>query len=498
MEKQDNVLSTCEFVCKNGQDQKRRPRGKAARIGSAERWHTDDGGLPKDRWNRWTRTRVALVILIVLWGPSPAHGEAFRVLDQGAAASGQGTAFAAQADDPSALHYNPAGMTQLKGIQAYFGTLLVGGYYDYTSPGGTKFRGDLDGTIAFPPPANFYVTASFDKSDHEPLRRLSLGLGVNSPFGLIINYPEDVPFAALDTFATLPMIDIKPTMAYQVTDSLSIGAGLDIYTFASFLGEGAAEVQAVPAPGTTAELHIRDTAVGYNIGVLLTPWRTDGKPRLNLAFVYRSQTTLNLTGQFLVNGAVAADAAVDLHLPQIFTSGVALWPVRNDRREWELEVDVDYADWSSFNNLDIRLSTGATLPEPRDWNGVFVTKVGTEYKWLKPALLPDWDVAARFGYIRSETPVPDQTFEPAVPDADYNSFSVGLGFLCKDQGRFLGWIPCGGPDGGPLGIRGIGFDVAYKNQLYESRTITNNFRPVVNGTWETALHAGVFNLRFIF
>jgi len=292
------------------------------------------------------------------------------------------------------------------------------------------------------------------------------------------------------------MIDIKPTMAYRVTDTLSIGGGLDIYTFASFLGEGAAEFRG--NVGATTELRLRDTAVGYNVGVLWTPWKTDNNPRLNLALVYRSQTTLNLHGQFLVGGGVFADAAVDVKLPQIVTGGLAYWPVRDNDHEWKMEVDVDYADWSSFNNLDIRLSNGTTLPEPRDWKGVFITKIGTEYKWLKPALLPDWDVAARFGYIRSETPVPDVNFEPAVPDADYNSFSVGLGFLCKGQGRFLGWIPCGGPNGGPLGIKGIGFDVAYKNQLYESRTITNNQRPVVNGTWETTLHAGVFNLRVNF
>jgi long-chain fatty acid transport protein len=44
--------------------------------------------------------------------PQTILAEGFRILDQGAAATGQGAAFSAQADDPSALHYNPAGMTQ--------------------------------------------------------------------------------------------------------------------------------------------------------------------------------------------------------------------------------------------------------------------------------------------------------------------------------------------------------------------------------------------------
>ncbi|MBA5867429.1 MAG: long-chain fatty acid transporter [Nitrospira sp. CR1.3] len=443
---------------------------------------------------RWS----SFAVLLVLGVPAVSHGEAFRVLDQGAAASGQGTAFAAQADDPSALHYNPAGMTQLQGVQFYGGLLLVGGSYNYTSPAGANYKGDLDGSIAWPPPIHFYLTASLDKYDIGFLKNLTLGIGVNSPYGLMINWPQNVPFSALDTRATLPMLDIKPTMAYRFNDYLSIGGGLDIYTFASIAGEGAGQVNSFIPPSTNVELRVKDTAVGYNVGVMLTPWRTDGKPRLNLAFVYRSQTTLNLNGNFLVNGGLLADARVDFTLPNIYTGAVAYWPIRDEEREWKLEVDIDYADWHSFKQLNIQLSNGVTLPEPRNWNGVFIAHVGTEYKWLRPAVLPDWEVAARFGYIRSQTPVPEQTFEPAVPDANYNSFSVGLGFLCKDQGRFLGFIKCTTPIIGPVGIKGIGFDVAYKNQIYESRTITNNIRPIVNGTYDTILHAGVMSLRINF
>jgi long-chain fatty acid transport protein len=452
-----------------------------------------------DFWASHERARIAIsTLLCIFFTALDARGEAFRILDQCAAASGQGTAFSAQADDPSALHYNPAGMTQLEGVQVYAGTLLVGGHYDYTSPTGTTFRGNVDGTVAFPPPINVYLTGNLKNLNLRPLKNLTLGLGLNSPFGLIVNYPKQVPFSALDTRATLPLLDIKPTAAYRVNEYLSIGGGLDIYTFASFAGEGAAEVQSFVPPGTNLELRVKDSAVGWNVGVLITPWRTNEKPRLNLAFVYRSHTTLNLKGGFLVNGGLFADAAVDFHLPQIFTWGVALWPVRDDHREWKFEVDVDYADWSSFKNLDIRLSNGTTLSEPRDWKGVFIIRVGTEYKWLNPAILPNWEIAARLGYIRSETPVPSRTFEPAVPDADYNSFSVGLGFLCSRRGRFLGWIPCSSAHDSILGIKAIALDVAYKNQLYESRTINDNIRPVVNGTWDTALHAGVFNVRFKF
>lgn len=443
--------------------------------------------------------RWFLIAMFVTCGtPSLSHSEAFRVLDQGAAASGQGTAFAAQADDPSAVHYNPAGITQLPGVQFYGGIMLVGGHYDYTSPNHTSYRANLDGTIAVPPPVNFYITTNLSRVGTAFFKNLSIGLGLNSPYGLIINYPRDVPFRALNTGATLPLLDIKPTLAYRVNDYLSIGGGVDIYTFTSLAGAGALQSHSLVPPNTALELNAKDTAFGYNVGLLLTPWRTEGQPRLNVVVVYRSQATLNLQGELLRNGVRYADAEVDLTLPEIVTGAVAYWPIRDAVREWKLEVDIDYANWHSFKQVDLRQSNGTVQQKPRNWNGVFIIRTGTEYKWIRPSILPEWDITARLGYIRSQTPVPERTFEPAVPDANYNSFSLGLGFHCKGKGNFLGFIKCQNHLVGPVTLKGIGLDLAYKNQIYESRTITNNIQPVVNGTWETLLHAGVMSIRMNF
>src|SRR5262245_13304238 len=74
---------------------------------------------------------LALIVGAIV--PAVAHGEAFRLLDHGAAATAQGAAFAAQADDPSAIHYNPAGMTQLERFQIYTGVNLVSGTTDFTN-----------------------------------------------------------------------------------------------------------------------------------------------------------------------------------------------------------------------------------------------------------------------------------------------------------------------------------------------------------------------------
>ena len=74
------------------------------------------------------RTRLVFLLLatVTLYtSPTTVQAQTPRLQGQSASAAGMGNAFVAQADDPSALHYNPAGMTQLHGFQNLFGTSLI-------------------------------------------------------------------------------------------------------------------------------------------------------------------------------------------------------------------------------------------------------------------------------------------------------------------------------------------------------------------------------------
>ncbi|HET7059106.1 MAG TPA: long-chain fatty acid transporter, partial [Nitrospiraceae bacterium] len=146
-------------------------------------------------------------LLLVLFGPSSLHAQVPRIQSQGAAAAGMGNAFTAQANDPSAMYYNPAGMTQLRGVQTMFGAFWVGGTTNFTSPTGATARGDRGGSVAWPPPAHLYLTANLGDLGITSLSRLTAGIGLHSPFGSLTRYPEDGPFRTVTTFTTLPLID---------------------------------------------------------------------------------------------------------------------------------------------------------------------------------------------------------------------------------------------------------------------------------------------------
>ena len=444
----------------------------------------------------WNQRYLLALGLISLLCPSLGHAQALRFQPQGAVAAGQGNAFAAQADDASAIHYNPAGLSQVDGVQVITGTALLGGSVKFNSPTGTDIRGDFGGSVVLPPPSHSYVSANLGALGWDSLSKVTVGLGLISPFGLNIRYPLDGTFNSAVTSAALPLIDIKPTLAYKLNDQLSIGVGADIYTFASFLGQGHAEQKQILG-GASVEFNGNGTGAGANLSLLYTPLRNgDGKPIASVGLVYRTQAVVPLSGSLLVNGAKVADASTNLVLPQIYTGAIAIWPVRTSEREWKLELDVEYVGWKSNRDLDIHLSSGEVTQQPQQWKTVPVVAIGTEYKWLNPAWLPHWDVAVRSGYTRTENPVPDMTFNPAIISLSSNTLSIGAGFLCKGPGRFLGMVPCGGASA--LWPKGIGLDVAFQEWFYESRRVTGNLIPTVDGTYNAYIHLGTVSVKFMF
>jgi long-chain fatty acid transport protein len=453
----------------------------------------------------WCLAFFLAVLLRVL----PALAQPPRIQNQGAAASGMGNAFAAQADDASALYYNPAGMTQLHGIQFMSGSVFVGGTTNFTSPTGAEVTGDRGGSVAWPPPTHAYLIANLKDLGITLLGDTTVGIGVTVPFGVLIRYPENGPFRTAVTFATNPLLDIKPTIAYKLNDYLSFGLGADIYTYASLFGEGQVEQISICSPtcaaitgtpvGSKVELFGKDTAAGFNVSMMYTPLRNEDRlPIANIGLVYRSQATLHLTGGFLSNGALVSDARATFVLPQIYSGAIAIWPIRNREREWKLELDVDYVGWKSVRNLDVILATGARIPQDQQWTNAYTVMVGTEYKWLNLERMPGWVVALRGGYMNQQTQIPDRTFNPAIASANAHIPSFGLGFLCKEAGSVLGLFKCGEVGIGAIKTKAIGLDLSYNAILYETRTIAANLNPTVNGTYQSYVHSGGVTLRVNF
>jgi len=212
------------------------------------------------------RLAGATAMAIVVSAPmSEVFALGFRNADQGAAATAQGNAFIAQADDATAIYYNPAGLTQIQGTD-----IANGG--DLTFPD-ERLKDGEPGTsmtkVSLTP--HLYGATDFGLRE-SPWR---FGLGVNVLFGNQAVYPQNGLFRYQITSANLQVINIQPTVAYKFNEHLSLGAGLNVYDASTALNSHSAV-----APGLDGHFHFDGDglAVGATAGLMwkITPQHTVG------------------------------------------------------------------------------------------------------------------------------------------------------------------------------------------------------------------------------
>src|SRR5208283_1649638 len=102
---------------------------------------------------------VCLLLCGMLCFSFNARADAFRLPNQDPEAIARGNAFAATADDPAAIYYNPAGITQLDGQNASVGLYLISPGEKFTSTSGKTATANSDFE---PVPQIYYVISPKD------------------------------------------------------------------------------------------------------------------------------------------------------------------------------------------------------------------------------------------------------------------------------------------------------------------------------------------------
>jgi long-chain fatty acid transport protein len=350
---------------------------------------------------------AAAAMLALAAGPVMAG--AFRIPEAGAKAMGFGNAFVGMADDPSAVQFNPAGMTQLEGNQILVGVTSVTTDNSYADTSGTKSDAEAG---SFLPPHFFYTNHLEDLGDGN----WWLGLGVVAPFGLGTEWEV----STFDFFATkteLELVKINPAMAYKLNDNVSLGFGLDYYHVMSLIYANNTDV---PISGTQRmwmeqELSGDGDSYGFNVAAHYT-----ASDQLRVGFAYRSGTDLDVDGDVSLGGTKAGSGSTTLKLPATAALGVAFVPAD----KWSVNLDLDWTGWSSYDELVIDAVIGGmpvVIPQAKDYDDTIAYRIGAQYQ-----LNDTW--ALRAGYLMEKSPIPEDTYEPRLPGGDRTGFSVGTGY----------------------------------------------------------------------
>lgn len=409
----------------------------------------------------WKFTGAAFLFHLLV--PVAAFASGFGIFTQSASSLGQAAAVIAHGEEPSAIFFNPALISRLAGTQMEIGTTLLVPSRQFTSAE-TGRRTDTKDSVFFP--STLFVTHRF--SD-----RLSAGLGVFSPFGLGTDWGDGWEGRYLATRSEMTTVAVNPVASLRVTRNLAVAAGIDILYLDTTLerkinlnGVNAAmggSLGTGPFPDVGQKFSGNGTGIGFNLGVLY-----DVAPSLSLGVSYRSKITAGIKGKGSFDKQVPglltdSPGRADLNLPQQVFAGVSY----SGFDPLTLEAAVRWEDWSSFRDLTVRFDNGTSSSTRKNWKSAFAYAVGASYR-LNPT------VSLLAGYLYSDTPVPDDAFEPSIPDADTHLFSTGALF---NFGRYR-----------------ISF--AYAFQMLDARTKNNtlgdpfarNGAGAATGTYRSGVH----------
>ena len=366
---------------------------------------------------------VATLILGMTSGYAAAAG--FQLLEQNV--SGLGNAYAgsaAVAENASTIFYNPAGMTQLKDREFSAGVAAIGPSFKFSDSGsnvgllaGTGNGGDA-GSWAYVP--NAYLSAALNKD-------LYVGVGISAPFGLKTEYSSPWLGSAQSNSFSVETMNLNPSIAYRVSDKVSLGGGLNWQHIDAKYKRLAAVETASGVPGSVlvkapVVATLAGDSWGWNLGGLFTL-----SPATKVGVSYRSSVNQDTTGDVVtsssipaVNAAKSSNVKASLKLPDTFIASAT----HQLDGKWQLLGDVSWTGWSSIPQLDLIRTSGASTGQSAqklntDFRDTWRFAVGANYQYSP-------DLKFKFGLGFDQTPVKGaSTRLVSLPDNDRTELSTG-------------------------------------------------------------------------
>lgn len=415
-------------------------------------------------------------ILISMGLASQAFAAGFQVNELSSTIQGTALADAATAaGDVTGQAYNPALLATVQGTQIYVGGSVIIPHITFNNARGQiSYNPDVVLNSASLPSSNVNipVNGAVYGSNIAPTvavpalyvstplsfisPALKAGIGINSQWGLGIDYPDNWAGMYSSTSSSIKTIDITPALAYQVNPWLSVGAGLNVQYMSANLAGDSMTVENLGAPSTGTPTNVtlinynslsgNSWAAGYTLGLLITP-----RPGTNIGLDYRSQVKQNLKGN--ISGAILSaglypnymtpldlpitgTGSTTITLPAVINLGIS----QQINNRLTLMAGVQYTNWSSLNNLNINANTTFDIgngPESQainqnyqlNWTHSWLYSLGGSY-----ILNPKWTLLGGLAY--DETPTNNTDRDSRIPDTNREWVSAGAEYAATNSMTF--------------------------------------------------------------
>lgn len=331
-------------------------------------------------------------------------------------------------DSAGALNWNPASISALEKSELSFGLGIILPETRVSSSVETSigtFSGSTKGDAgAVPVPNMSFVWRRCPKSP------VTFGLGMAAVGGAASLYAADSGSAynpilgGRSKSATVMVLQVTPTVSYQVTDKLSVGVAplIDL-----------ASLQINPMQlgrplGADHEIHNYGTRYAWGAGFQIGAYY-DFKNNWRTGFMFKSPIwaeAMRFEGTEVSSPYNAYSGNFDLNLPMTLSWGVSYTGIRHT----VIGMDIRYFDYAHTKGFKqgIVMENGVPMVRGLDWDSVMSIAIGVE-RTLNTKL------KVRAGYCWNENPIPSEAaaLNVAAPLMMQHTFSFGATYaIVKD------------------------------------------------------------------
>lgn len=391
-----------------------------------------------------------------------------------ARALGKGNAVVADPQDASTLVYNPAGLARLDGTQIALNHTILVPQFEYTSTNGTSEN------LATMPA---YIPAFF-MSMETPIEQLTIGGGVNAPFGAVNQYDSTGNFKYTGITSEIKTIYYTLDGAYQLTPELAVGGGISyVESRLRQISKLNGTLIGLGSGGDfNTEIDANGHGMGWNMGVLVTP-----NEKWSLGFSYKSAVRTPMDGEYNADNIPAGGGQAvfggpsfrtSLSTDMTFPDSAVIGVNYKATDKLDLEVDLGWTGWGKWDQFDFLFgTTNAVLngsdPSRHKFRDTLSVNVGAAYK-----LNPNWDIMTGYAYFQRAALEPD--YSNVFPDGDRHNITVGLQYHVKQF------------------TIAVAYDAQFVSEFDVDNTVGNTVGASVDGTYEGFYHVFLTSVTYKF
>jgi len=382
----------------------------------------------------------------------------FQINTQSIKGIGLAGSFTGLSNDASAAFFNPGAMGMLdKKINITLGDVLIAPHTSYLSP----YTGNvnMENQLFFP----FQVYGVYK------LKKIAIGLSINNPYGLGTKWDYNWEGRYVTQEVVLKTFYFQPTVSYNITDNIGVGAG---FVYATGNAEVYKAAQNTGSSDVLAQLKGKGNGFGFNIGAMFkfgehTKLGIDFRSAVNVELENGDAAFSNVPGSLNENIPSATTFNSGIKLPYTLSAGFST----KANEKILLTADINYTGWNSFDSLNFLFPEYPELDSrnERNYKNVIAVRFGIQYSFNDKT---DF----RAGIAFDQSPVQDGYLSPDLPDANKMAYTLGISYKMNTK---------------------FSIDAGYAFENFNERTGTYKSQ-AFSGTYKTKLHVIGIGLNFNF